>query len=351
MTRQKGLTIVELLVSIAITTVIMFAIGSSMMVATRAMPDRDTPANAVITTGEAAEQLAAELQYAISINNYSTSMIEFTMADRDGYGTPETIRYEWSGTPGDPLTRQYNGATVVEVLNAVQEFNLSYGLEIISKEVMSGNESAETLLIGYNSTDNLADYQLRSYKWYGQYFLPSLPQDAVSWKVTRVEFFAKVDYSPISECRVQLQLPTGDNLPSGIVLEDKRLLEEVLNENAYLRQRFIFSDVSVLSPQQGLCLVLKSLGSYPGFLWGQDGGVSTPNSCLVRSSDSGASWSARTGESLLFSVYGTVTTSGQPTIQDTYYVRAVQIKIRTGADEQSTVYTGVKCINKPEVKQ
>jgi len=29
----------------------------------------------------------------------------------------------------------------------------------------------------------------------------------------------------------------------------------------------------------------------------------------------------------------------------------VQIKIRTGTDEQSTVYAGVKCINKPEVKQ
>jgi type II secretory pathway pseudopilin PulG len=351
MTRQKGLTIVELLVSIAITTVIMFAIGSSMMIATRAMPDRDTPANAVITTGEATEQLAAELQYAISINSYSAGMIEFTMADRDGYGTPETIRYEWSGALGDPLTRQYNGTTVVEVLDAVQEFNLSYDLEAISDKVMPENESNETLLIGYNSTDNLADYQLRNYKWYGQYFLPSLPQDAVSWKVTRVEFLAKVDWSPISECRVQLQLPTGSNLPSGIVLEDKRLVEETLNENTYLRQRFTFSDVSGLSPQTGLCLVLKSLGSYPGLLWGQDGGVSTPNSYLVVSSDSGASWSARTGESLLFSVYGTVTTSGQPAIQDTYYVRAVQIKIRTGADEQSTVYTGVKCINKPEVKQ
>ncbi len=351
MTRQKGLTIVELLVSIAITTVIMFAIGSSMMVATRAMPDVDTPANAVITASETVEQLATELQYTISINNHSASMIEFTVADRDGYGAPETIRYEWSGTLGDPLTRQYNGATVVEVLDAVKEFNLSYDLEVISNEVMLGNESAETLLIGYDSTHNLADYQLRNYKWYGQYFLPSLPQDAVSWKVTRVEFFAKVDWSPVSECRVQLQLPTGGNLPSGIVLEDKRFLEETLNENTYLRQRFTFSDVSGLSPQKGLCLVLKPLGSYPGLLWGQDGGVSTPNSYLVMSYDSGTSWSTRTSESLLFSVYGTVTTSGQPTIKNTYYVRAVQIKIRTGTDEQSTVYAGVKCINKPEVKQ
>jgi len=350
--RQKGLTIVELLVSIAITSVIMLAVGSSMMITTAAMPDVDGPANALITTSEIAEQLANELQYAISINNRSTSMVEFTVADRDGFATPETIRYEWSGTPGDPLTRQYNSGSVVEVLDAVQEFNLSYDLETINDEVMPQYESAETLLIGYSSTVNLADYQLRPTQWYGQYFHPSLPGDAVSWKVTRIEFFVKVDGQPTGDWRVQLQLPTAGDLPSGDVLEQKRFLEETVNESMYLKQQFTFSDMSGLSPQQGLCLVLKPVsGSYPGLLWGQDGGVSTPNSYLVRSYDSGSSWSARTDESLLFSVYGTVTTSGQPTIQNTYYVKAVRIKIRTGADEQSIVYAGVMCLNRPEVTQ
>jgi prepilin-type N-terminal cleavage/methylation domain-containing protein len=352
MARQKGLTIIELLVSIAIASIIMFAIGSSMVITTKAMPDVGGPANAVITTSEVAEQLANELQYAISINNHSASMVEFTVADRDGFATPETIRYEWSGVPGAPLTRRYNSGSVVEVLNAVQQFNLSYDLDNISKAAMPQYESAETLLIGYSSTQNLADYQLRPTQWYGQYFRPTLPADAVSWKVTRIEFFAKVDGQPTGDWRVQLQSPTAGNLPSGNVLEQKRFLEETVNENMYLRQQFTFSDMSGLSPQQGLCLVLKPIsGSYPGLLWGQNGGVSTPNSYLVRSYDSGSSWSARTNESLLFSVYGTVTTSGQPTIQNTYYVKTVRIKIRTGADEQSIVYAGVTCLNKPEVKQ
>jgi hypothetical protein len=349
---NHGLTVVELLISIAITSIIMLAIGSSMVIATRAMPDVNTPANTAITAGEIAEQLATELQYAISIKSYSANMIEFTVANRSGYQAPDIIRYEWSGTQDDPLTRKYNGASVVEVLDSVQEFNLSYDIEAISDEVMPGNESAETLLIGYHSTQDLDDFQLLSYKWYGQYFLPSLPLDAVSWKVTRIEFYAKVDRSPTGECRVELQLPTGDNLPSGVVLEDKRFLEETLNESKYLRQQFTFSNVSGLSAQQGLCLVFRPVsGSYPAQIWGQDEGVSTPNSYLIRSDDSGGSWSAQTNQSLLFSIYGTVTTSGQPSIQNTYYVNSVRIKLRTGQDEQSIVYAAAKTINKPEVKQ
>ena len=39
---------------------------------------------------------------------------------------PETIRYAWSGTPGDPLTRQYNGGTVLNVSDYVQFFSLDY---------------------------------------------------------------------------------------------------------------------------------------------------------------------------------------------------------------------------------
>ena len=128
---QKGATLVELLVSIAITTVLMLAIGSAMLIATQAMPNANGPANQIIVASEVAEQLATELQHAISVNSRSATMIEFTVADRDADQVPETIHYEWSGTAGGPLTRQYNGGSIIEVLDSVRQFNLSYDLETI----------------------------------------------------------------------------------------------------------------------------------------------------------------------------------------------------------------------------
>jgi prepilin-type N-terminal cleavage/methylation domain-containing protein len=347
----RGLTLVELLVSMAITAVIMLAVGSSMLIATKAMPDASSAANSTITAGEVAEQLAAELQYAVSVLDRSANMIEFTVEDRDGDDVAETIRYEWSGTPGDPLTRQYNSGSVVDILDRVQEFDLSYDLQTISEEIPQGNESAETLLKSNNSYEDFFNYGITSTQWYGQYFLPSLPGDAVSWKVTRVRFKARTDGAADGECKVQLQLPTAGNSPSGVVLEEKTLLESTLLWY-YTTQEFAFSNVSGLSPQQGLCLVFRSIsGGTACRLLGQDEDVYTSNISLLKSTDRGATWSTRYDESLFFWIYGTVTTVGEPHIQKTYYLTTAQIKLRTGTDGQSAVQTRTTLLNRPEVTQ
>jgi len=157
--RQKGLTLVELLVSIAVTMVLMLAIGSTMLIATHAFPDVNGPANVIIVASEAAEQLAAELQYAVTFTERTANAVEFTVADRNADEAPETIRYEWSGTAGDPLTRQYNGASIVAVLDSVQEFNLSYDIETILAtyylrtvqiKIRTGNDQQSAVYTGTN---------------------------------------------------------------------------------------------------------------------------------------------------------------------------------------------------------
>ena len=347
----RGLTLIELVVSIAVTTILMLAIGSAMLVATKAMPEANGPANQIIVASEVAEQLAAELQYAVSVNSRSEKMIEFTVADRDTDEVPETIRYEWSGTPGAPLTRQYNGASVVEVLASVQEFDLSYDLETISKQITPENESPETLLSSYWSLFYLADYSINNSQWYGQYFFPSLPADTISWKVTRVEFYARVHGAAKGECRVQLQLPSAGKFPSGVVLEQKTLLESTLLDT-YSKQQFDFSSVSNLSPDKGLCLVFKWIFDADACdIRGRYTGAGTPDSHVVKSTNAGASWISLDNHSLLYWVYGTVTTAGEPQIQQTYFLRKVNIKLRTGNDNQSSVYTAAEILNKPEVTQ
>lgn len=348
---HTGFTLVELLISVALTMIIAIGIGSSMLIASRAMPDADNPANATIAAGEAAEQLTAELQYAISINAYSATMIEFTVVDRNADEVDETIRYEWSGAPGDELTRQYNGGTAVTFLEDVHSFDLSYDLQTISEEIPQGNESGETLLKRFSGDEDFKSYPIKDSEWYGQYFLPSLPGDAVSWKVTRIRFMAKKDGETDGVCKVQLQLPTLGDFPSGVVLEEKTLLESTLTW-FYTTQEFTFSSVSGLSPQEGLCLVFKWISNGTACeILGQDEDVHTSNIRLSKSTNRGASWSTLYDESLLFRIYGTVTTSGEPLIENTYYLKTVGITLRTGSDEQTTVYTATKTLNKPEVTQ
>jgi hypothetical protein len=333
----------------AVTSIIMLGIGSAMLLAGKALPDARSPAGATISAAEAAEQILAELQYAVSVGQRSANMVDFTVADRSADDVPETIRYEWSGTSGAPLTRRYNGGTLVDVRTDVREFSLSYALRTTTTEIPQGNESAETSLASYSATESLNDYKIWSIGSYAEYFFPALPADAVSWKVTRVVIFAKSYGATDGEARVQLQLPTTAHFPSGAILEEKVLLESTLT-TSYLPQEFTFSGVSGLSPSRGLVIVVKWIANAVAcHVNGRKTGV-TPNN-MAQSSDGGVTWSAVSGASLLFSVYGTVTTAGTPQIQSTYYLEGVEVKLKAGSDDQAVVQGGIKLLNRPEVIQ
>ena len=135
-----------------------------------------------------------------------------------------------------------------------------------------------------------------------------------------------------------------------MVLQEKTLQESglpwwyVLCEMTYT--------YSGLSPQQGLWLVFRwKSGSVACQLLGRNTGVTASNIALAQSIDGSISWSLRSGQSLLFWVYGTVTTAGTPQIQSTYYLNAVGIRLRAGTDSQAMVQTSVRTIDRPEVTQ
>jgi prepilin-type N-terminal cleavage/methylation domain-containing protein len=349
--RQHGFTLLEMVIGTAIMSVLMMALGSVMLIAGRALPQAQSVTGTLTAAAGVADQMVSELRYATAINQRSATMIEFTVADRNNDGLPETIRDEWSGTSGAALTRQYNGGTAVEVLPDVREFSLSYDTETISEEIPQGNESVETLLVGYTASADYHDYTIKETYWCAEYFLPTLPADAVSWKVTRVKFYAQLAGGLGGQTRVQLQLPTSGGLPSGVVRGEQILYESIL-PLLYLENELHYTTVSGLSPQQGLCLVFRWAADAESCkLLGREKNVTATNLGLSRSTSQGLTWSALAGESLLFSVYGTVTTAGTPHIQNTYYLNAVQIQLRSGSDSRSFVQTAVRTLNRPEVTQ
>jgi hypothetical protein len=338
-------------VSVGVTSVILLGLGSAMLIAGRAIPQAQDATSMTLAAAAAAEQMATELQYAIAVSQRSATMIQFAVPDRNGDGVPETIRYEWSGTAGAPLTRKYNGGTIVPILADVREFALAYDMTTISQEIPQGNESAETLLVRYDASEDYQDYPIKSGEWYGEYFRPSLPADAVTWKITRVRFYTTPGGASFGQTKVQLQLPTEAGLPSGIVVEEKTMYESLL-PLLYIEYEARYEHVSGLSPLQGFCLVFKWVSDAEACkLLGRDRDVTPTNIALLKTTNQGASWSTLAGQSLLFSVYGTVTTAGTPQIQNTYYLNAVRIRLQAGGDSQATIQTAARTVNGPEVMQ
>ncbi len=346
---RRGFTLIEMLVAVAVMGVIMVGLGSAMLIAGRALPEASSPTASRIAAAGAAEQMMTDLQYTVSVSQRAANMVEFGVPDRNGDEVAEVIRYDWSGTSGTPLVRQYNGGTPVSILTDVRELTLSYNLDTVTTQTPQETQGAEVTLSSYTSSQKLYDFPISDPEYYGEYFFPTLPVGTSSWGVTRVVLTAKQDGAADGEARIQLQLPTAGKYPSGVVLEEKTLLESALL-TTYTNHEFAFSTVGGLSPQQGLCLVIKWAANGTACrVRGRNSGVTASNIALVKTTNRGATWTTLVGQSLFFTVYGTATTAGTPQTQNTYSLGGVELRLRAGSDPQSVVQTGIKALNRPEV--
>lgn len=344
---RRGLTLVELVVSAAIMGIIMTGLASAILIASHALPSDQNPATALVDSVAVADQIAEELRSAIWIRQHDPTAIAFTVPDRDADGASESISYAWSGTVGDPLQRQYNSGAIVDVLDDVHSFALRYDLETTTEEYPGVPvESSEVLLSSYTGANDLEGYDIDQDDWIGQYFEPSLDPNAVGWKVTRVLFEARARDTKDGQTLVQLRPADPDGLPTATVFEQHTMYESDLIYS-YQWQEFAFSDVSGLSPDDGLCLVLQF-------------GAGNEDSARIRydnhgvsgefyTDDAGADWTMSADNEMRRYIYGTWSTPGPPQTATRQYVTGVEFGLQVGDDSARLVITRAQTLNTPEL--
>ena len=143
-----GFSLIELLTAMAISSVLILAIGSAITLAARALPAEDDPHLALLHGGGAVDTMQEDLEAAVHITERTATSVTLALPDRDGDGRPEVVRYAWSGTGGDPLTRRLNGGAVVPLLGDVHDLDLSFDLKT-STETYPGPHvtTSESILV------------------------------------------------------------------------------------------------------------------------------------------------------------------------------------------------------------
>ncbi|GAH43072.1 unnamed protein product, partial [marine sediment metagenome] len=247
---RSAFSLMELIVSAAVISVVMVAIGSAVVLASKALPSANSSTDLSVSAAAISDQITTELHSAVSITQWSATMIEFTV--KRG-GQEHTIRYEWPGSPGDPLARAFDGGAPLTVMENVQDFALTYHRKTTAETRMA--ESSEILLLN-NQTAYETPYAIDKKNWIGQYFAPSLPPDAATWRVTRVSLRARSHEATRGLTRVQLRIADPAHLPTGTVLEEQVMTESNLTP-AFTTREFSFANASGLAPNEGLCLVLQ----------------------------------------------------------------------------------------------
>lgn len=344
--RVHAFTLIEMMLSTAIIAIILLGVQSAIVLAAKAAPNRTTGNSATLSSAAAMDLFSADLSCATSIVSMSASAIEFTVPDRNGDNAAETIRYSWTGSSGAPLLRTVNNGSAATVASNINQFTLTYDRRSQTNATTS-TESGEVLL-GSNDgilTLYLADFETDNANWIGEYFSPTLPSGATQWRVTRVKFRAHKNGGKSGTSRVQLR--TGSGVSLGNVLDEASLVTAPLS-SSYSWQEFTFTNATARTPGSGLFLVIQSpTASDSCFVQYQSALALTTNWYMVKTYNSGASWTAPLVSSMIFYVYGTYSTPDPATYS--YRLANVRCTLRSGSDVGQKLNTSIQLLNEPQV--
>jgi Tfp pilus assembly protein FimT len=347
--RRLAYTLAELLVSLAAASILLTGLASTVVVASRALPADGQLTSQVSLQSDLLDQLAADLRYARYVTERTAHTITFVVRDRNGDGSSERIRYAWSGTAGDPLTRQYNGGSAATVLENVQQFDLTYVTKSVVEQYPGPPVEGPQIILAYlTSAVNVKDYKIESSKWLGQYFRPStgaVPLSSASWRVTRVYFVARREGAANGRTLVQIRTPKPDMTPSSIVLGQQALDESDL-PTAHTWVTVDLSNLPYLRPGEGACLVLQHESDAHSANVRYDDNL---GSGRLTTGDAGATWTCDSDKSMYYYVYGKVATAGATQTATRQYVTSVRVALRAGSDPDARIDTAVRLLNAPEI--
>jgi len=309
MTRRPAFTLVELVLSLALASIVLMGLTSAIVLAARALPDANDEATLGLTLdgGAALARLTGEVRYAIHFGELTGRAVTFSVADRDGDGYPERIRYHWSGKPGDPLYRSYNGGEDVAILDAVDAltFTTETGSESVSY-TGADIKSPETTLASFFTSSGQTDTRVEYSKAYAQHFQPTLPSGALRWQASRV--FVAMRYRAPTDGTMRAALyRTSNNKPTGAELAGVNVGESALLSSFNWLQ-LTFSDAPIANPGDVLTFTLAQTGgnNEVGDVLYASSGSSVPG----YHEGANGSWSYRSGRTLLHYVYGHYWTPG-----------------------------------------
>ncbi|MBI4717859.1 MAG: hypothetical protein HY763_08660 [Planctomycetes bacterium] len=363
-TRAPGYTLVELSLSMAATALIMTGLASAMVLTTRAIPTGKTAVEAQTQAFHAAEEIAADLYCARSFTVRTALAAEFTVADRTGDASPDTIRYEWSGVAGAPVMRRFNNDAATEFLSDVREFSLTYGLRSVDETTtqQSSSTSAETVL-GYfdgwaGITPTSQSQSVSDVAWISEYFTVAPPANTTAITFTRARMSMKRGISvPTLGYIMELRRSQGSGsyYPAALpLLTSAAIAPGTLGTSfQWVTATFSGTPITDLS-RNDFCLVLKGLGAI-GISAENFYSASAPADSTVGTwtSTAGASWTPTKNfhnQDFRFYVYGTYTTQTTNTVTVTRsWLDSVRMMVRAGSDAAARIDTDVQVLNGPEV--
>lgn len=336
----RGFTLIEMVLSISIVGVVMGATAGVALFVHRAAATSNTAAS---SAPDAIRTLQEDLQYATRISAATANSITLEVPDRNADGVADQVRYAWSGVAGASLFRVDRIGAATAIVPSVAEFALSTFTDRIGSAPTMGESSSRVLVSNHGSGANAS---VGDASFVAQAFSPSLPADALWWRVTSVRVGLARDSSGGlgGDLRVRLHNSTFANVGPRIAsCADVRKSSLPSNAGWY---DFPVIDCPQIDPSQQIAVLLAGEGnSRIASLDVQSSGSIPAGTALLESSNAGGGWSNQSGKCLKFEIEGVVgTRSG---ISPVHRIVAVTVRLRA-ANSNTPWMTTIAPINQPE---
>jgi len=356
-------SLMEMVVALGVLSIVITATGSAILVAGKAIPDAGGSGARSLDAARAADQIATELHSAASVTQYSATMIELTV---ERGGVSHTIRYEWSGTAGGPLTRQYDGGAVVNVLEDVQDLAFTYHTKTVAGTTTQTVQSDEILLASFAGWPGIpSPSELGcsvSVDCYAAEFftISGLPDNVSKLSITRV--FLKMRQSTLGDggtfsVGIHRTVGGGNPEPGPNPLGTPAVGSSSGFGSSFLWREFTFCDVVINSPGKEYAIVVKGSAADPvtydaEVLRYLDTAAPANDVVALWSINSGGQWDPnkkqRDQSDFLFNVYGVYETTGTvETSSD--LLESVGIRVVVGSEPSVQAETEALTLNRPEL--
>jgi type II secretory pathway pseudopilin PulG len=343
---RRAFTLLELLASLAITTILVLTMGSAMLIASRSIPDGTGRVEQISTATNAVEEFIDDLRVAVYVTEWTNNAVGVSVPDRNGDGVPEHIRYAWSGVAGDALTRSLNGSAPVTYAEQVDHFNLSWDLTSVTEEYPGAAiESPEHELSQRADPYHNHQQHVDSSRWTGQYLRPWIPPFATEWRITRAQFQGR-RASWWGSGQAQVRTTDVNGLPTEQIIDTVDINYNGLWGNTWYWREYDFQNAGGLIPGQAACVVIT--GNLGILKIRRDDHTGQR---LVKTTNAGTSWSHKLEQGLFHYIFGTYTTPGPPQTLVRDYLLGVNVTLETSGVDADPVTTAVRLLNMPEVLQ
>ena len=352
-----GFSLIELVTSLAIISILMVAMGSAIVIATRGIPDPTSPFAKKMDASQVIGQLANEVAYATAILKMSPTELEFIV---DRSGTPITISYSWSDTPGDPLTRQYNGGAVINVLENVYDFSLDYQTKTVistetSTEMTQHAETVFALFDGWSGiTPTYNDFTVGPTNWCAEFFNASmLPDGTKSVTITRCKLKLRQDQGGNITVGIHRTKGGGNPEPRDSPIGTPATVPVSTLPTSYQWVEFTFSDVTLSQLNKEFIIVVKAdINNAAQVQYLSTTKGPKDDSVMVWTSDGGGSWDPKknlqANNDMYFYVWGTYETTSTVEVSRDYLI-STGLTLQVGAETSTKTQTAVQVLNAPEV--